>query len=94
MTERLTAAQARELAGPTAEERLEKHLDEALSAVRVAAEKKQREIALHGDFWAHGGYSQTADWKSACNSLRALGYEVDFFYEELQFVNMYTTVKW
>jgi hypothetical protein len=94
VAERLTAAQAREIAGPTAEERLEMRLDEALNAVRAAAGNKQRQIALHGDFWANGGYSQTADWKDACNALRKLGYEVDFFYEELQFVNMYTTVKW
>lgn len=94
MKERLTAAQARDIAGPTAEERLEMRLDEALNAVREAAEKKKREIALHGDFWANGGYGQTADWIAACNGLRALGYEVDFFYEERQFVNMYTIVKW
>ncbi|WP_109477655.1 hypothetical protein [Paraburkholderia sp. C35] len=91
---RLTAAQARDIAGPTAEERLELRLGEALNAVREAAEKKKREIALRGDFWTHGGYGQTADWIAACNALRNLGYEVDFFYEERQFVNMYTIVRW
>lgn len=44
MSERLTAAQAREIAGPTVEE----YVDDALMAIRAAAENKRREVALHG----------------------------------------------
>lgn len=90
MSERLTATQAREIAGPTIDERV----DAALVEIRAAAEKKKREIALHGEFWVHGGYSDTPDYKAACGILRKLGYTVEFFYEERQFVNMYTIVKW
>lgn len=90
MIERMTAAQARELAGPTIDERV----DAALVDIRAAAEKNQREIALHGDFWVHGGYNSKPDYKAACAILEKLGYTVTFFYEERQFVNMYTVVKW
>lgn len=90
MSDRLTAAQARELAGPTVDERV----DAALIDIRAAADRKQREVFLHGDFWVHGGYSETADYKAARKMLQDLGYTVEFFYEERQFVNMYTVVKW
>lgn len=90
MSERLTATQAREIAGPTIDERV----DAALVDIRAAAEKKKREVALHGDFWVHGGYGDKPKYRAACGILRKLGYTVEFFYEELQFVNMYTVVKW
>ncbi len=87
---RITAQEARELAGPTVQERV----DAVYPLIRKAAEEKKREVHLHG-WWAHGGYSgDTPDWKQACDILRQDGYTVDFFYEERQFVDMYTVVKW
>jgi hypothetical protein len=43
---RLTAAQARDLAGPTVEE----HVDWALSLIEAAAKQKKREVALVSNF--------------------------------------------
>ena len=86
---KITAAEARKLAGPTVQERV----DEVYPLIREAAEKGKREIALH-DWWANEGYSGTADYKQACMILEGDGYKVRFFYEECQFVNMYTIVEW
>lgn len=94
MIERLTAAQAREIAGQTMEERVNIAVEGALIDIRAAAEKKHRDVHLYGDPWVHGGYSDTPEYKAACKALRDLGYTVEFFYEERQFVNMYTVVKW
>ena len=86
---KITAHEARELAGPTVEERVAA----VYPLIREAAEKKQRRVALH-DWWAHEGYSKSKDYKQACMILEGDGYKVKFFYEERQFVNMYTLVEW
>lgn len=90
MSKRLTAAEARELAGPTIEERV----NAALLEIKEAAENKKRSVCLHSDFWTQGGYHETPDWNEAVKQLKDLGYDVEFFYEERQFVDMYTWVKW
>lgn len=87
---RLTAAEARKLAGPTVTERV----DEVLELVRKTAGAKGRTLSLHDDFWVHEGYSQSDKWKEAVKQLEDLGYKVTFFYEERQFVDMYTIVEW
>ena len=87
---KITAAEARELAGPTVEERV----DEVYPLIREAAQQGKRSLALTSKFWTHCGYQGTPDWREACELLRADGFEVKFFYEEQQFVNMYTIVKW
>lgn len=91
MNEKLiTAKQARKISGLTAEEQVELVCEQ----IQKAAEEKKREIHLHGEFWAHGGYNLTDDYKCATKILKDLGYEVKFHYEERQFVDMYTVVKW
>lgn len=90
MTEKFTAAMARQLAGPSVDD----HVNEALELIKKAAEKKQRSTDLVSDFWVNEGYKPTQRYKEACKQLEALGYKVKFFYEELQFVNMYTVVEW
>jgi hypothetical protein len=88
---RITAAEARELAGPIVQERVEA----VYPLIREAAEKKQRRLALHSAFWVNGGYSESKEWKEACELLRKDGFTVSFFYyEERQFVDMYTIVEW
>lgn len=87
---RITAAEARNLSGPTIEERV----DVVHQMIREAAMQKQRQVVLRDDFWTHGGYTPTAEYKEAVKILEADGYEVKFFYEERQFVDMYTVVKW
>jgi len=86
----ISAAEARELAGPTAQEQV----DAIEPLIREAAENKKRSVRLHGKFWAHEGYEKTAKYKEASEILKDLDYKVSFFYEELQFVNMYTIVEW
>lgn len=86
---KITAQEARELAGPTVQDRV----DEVYPLIRKAAEEKKHEVQLHS-WWADAGYSGTKDWKEACEILRKDGYTVEFFYAEYQFVSMYTVVKW
>lgn len=90
MNSKLTAAQARELAGPT----IDDHVAAALVVIKTNAEAKKRKAALHDDFWVRGGYGSTDEWNAAVKQLTDLGYHVWFFYQESQFVDMYTVVEW
>lgn len=90
----ITAKEARDLAGPTFEERVKEQLEFAYERIKLAAENKHRSVNLTNEFWSRGGYSGTDEYKAAVKQLKVLGFEVEFFYEELQFVNMYTIVKW
>ena len=86
---KITAAEARKLAGPTVQERV----DEVYPLIREAAEKGKRYINLH-DWWANEGYRDTVEYKQACMILEGDGFKVSFYYEERQFVSMYTVVEW
>ena len=86
---KITAQEARELAGPTVQERV----DEAYQTIRAAAEKKQRKVHLHG-WWGTAGYNGTEDYAEACKLLAADGFKVNFFYDARQFVDIYTVVEW
>lgn len=86
---KITASEAKKLAGPTVQE----IVDDVYPLIRAAAEKKQRAIHLHG-WWANEGYSSTKDYIEACKILEKDGYKLSFFYEERQFVDMYTVVEW
>lgn len=90
----ITAQEARELAGPTFEEKVADQLEFACEQIKTAAENKKRQTILHSEFWTSGGYSRTDEYKAAVKQLEELGYKVVFFYEEGQFVNMYTIVEW
>jgi hypothetical protein len=87
---KITAKEARELAGRTPQEEVEI----VYPLIQEAARKKKRSIDLHGQFLAHGGYSQTKEWREAKKILEQDGFVVTFYYEELQFVNMFTIVSW
>lgn len=87
---RITAQEARELAGPSVQEQV----DLVYPKIREAAEKGARVIHLHDSFWVHDGYSRTDAYNQACMILEGDGYKVRFFYEERQFVDMYTIVEW
>lgn len=86
----ITADEARALSGPSVEE----YVEAACESIRNAATEKKNMISLMGDFWCRGGYDNTESYKQATKMLEDLGFKVEFFYEELQFVNMYTIVKW
>lgn len=87
----MTAKEARALAGV---DDIQEEVDLVLVAIEKAAKEKKRRLDLHTDFWTSGGYSKTKDWQEACQRLKNLGFSVDFFYEERQFVNMFTKVTW
>lgn len=93
----LTAADARKLAGPTVQEKVESLLE----SVKAQAEKGHRLLKTgwthkeDEDLWVHGGYSPTEEWKKAKAILEDLGYKVTFYYDEGgQFVDMYTLIEW
>lgn len=90
MIKNFTAADARKLAGPTVEDRV----NDVLDLIKLEATKGGHEIALRDDFWVNEGYGNTKDYKLACSLLAGLGFKVNFHYIELQFVEMYTTVEW
>jgi peptidoglycan/xylan/chitin deacetylase (PgdA/CDA1 family) len=94
MTTKITAAEARKIAGPTDEEIINDNLNYAYGRIREAADKKARRALLTNDFWTHGGYESSKNWKQAVKTLEEDGFKVTFFYEERQFVNMYTVAEW
>lgn len=88
---RITAVEAKRIAGPTIDE----IIDDVCKQIEVAAKSKKRELHLHQpDVFVSGGYSTSPEWLSIKTTLEALGFTVEFFYEERQFVNMYTIIKW
>jgi spore germination cell wall hydrolase CwlJ-like protein len=86
----ITAKEARELAGPNIEELVA----ETFEAIREAATKGKRRLPLDGQFWTYGGYNKTPEWLAAKKLLEDQGFVVTFYYNEVQFVQMYTVVKW
>lgn len=93
----ITASEAREQAGATVLEIVES-LDPFIRA--AAADKKRRlntgyaQDIPHHDFWVNGGYKPDPKWVEAKQILESHGYKVSFFYEERQFVDMYTVIEW
>lgn len=88
MKNKITAKRARDLAGPTIEE----EIDAVYARIKTAAENKERCIKLHD--WANEGYGNTEKYRALEKELTGSGFEVEFFYEERQLVNMYVIVKW
>lgn len=93
---RLTAAEAKKLAGKTVTEKV----DDVLVAIKEAAKDHKRELRTSWeykedeDLWVHDGYRSTPEWTEAKKQLEELGYTVEFYYRETQFVDMYTVIKW
>ena len=77
----LTAAQAREISGPSAED----YLDTIEQHIR-----KDEPFAR----WLYGSNELAAESRKAIDALKAAGYAVDLFYQESQFVDMALRVKW
>lgn len=86
----ITAKEARDLAGPTVEEQVA----DVFEKIREAATSGKRRLHLHGQFWAYGGYHNKPDWLAAKKLLEDQGFVVTFYYNESQFVDMYTVVEW
>jgi len=92
----ISAKEARNISGETVEEKVEK-LHNAIIALAKDGKRELRTGYQHKDnpeLWINGGYSKTPDWQSAKKILEDLGYSVEFYYAELQFVDMYTIIRW
>ena len=93
---RYTANDAKRDAGPTLDEKI----DAILDAIKLAANDRKRELKTGWQYkedkslWIDGGYSTSPDWLEATKVLTDLGYDVSFYYQEHQFVDMYTLIKW
>lgn len=93
---RMTADEARLIAGRS----LDDKVDAILDAIRKAAQQKKRKLRAGWDYkddcdlWITGGYAKTNDWKQVKSTLESLGYKVSFYYREAQFVDMYTLITW
>ena len=91
MVRQFTAKDARELAGPTIEERV----DDVLIEIEKAARNKKRQLRLHEDFWTTGGYHSKDNWLDACKLLEDPGYDVEFYSQYSGgFTDMYTLIRW
>lgn len=87
----ISAAEARKLAGPSPQERV----NELEPLIKKAALEQKRHINLHDSFWVNEGYSGTKEYKLAKMILEGLGYKVSFYYKEHSIaVDMYTIVEW
>lgn len=92
----ITAAKARQLSGFTVQEKVAR----ILVHVEEMAKAGKRELRCGWDYkedsdlWIRGGYSRTKDWNEATKILEGLGFKVEFYYMETQFVDMYTHIMW
>lgn len=85
----LTASQARELAGPSPQERVESIMPQ----IRSRALQSKRFVDLDG-WWGPAGYQKTQDWNQAADILQGLGYVVEAIYEDSPVPKTITRVKW
>lgn len=90
----LTAKEARKLAGVPDEDAIKEAVEIALDRIEHEARSNKRVAKIRHHFWVNEGYSRTTQYAAACKQLTDLGYKVEFFYEERQFVDMYTIVSW
>lgn len=91
---KITAREARKLAGVADEQLIKEEVEKVYSLIRNAANDGRRILKLYTDFWVNGGYKSSPEWKAATKMLQDDGFSVKFYYEELQFVDMYTIVEW
>ena len=86
---RITAAEARRLSGPS----IHDQVDAVYLLIHRAVAEKKHSVKLYAEFWT-GGYSASPEWVQACDLLRADGYIVKFSYNETMPKDMHTLVEW
>jgi len=91
-----TAAELRALLPKTLEQKVEQVLEvcEGFAKVGKTELRTGWDYTYDQDLWIQGGYSRTEEWKLAEQLLRSMGYTVTFYYNEAQFVDMYTKISW
>ncbi|MHB1630650.1 MAG: hypothetical protein ACYCQL_00335 [Acidithiobacillus sp.] len=89
----MTATEARELAGPNADE----YLKEIEVYIREAATRKERSVIIRKNpyaSWLYDERDMSPEARIAVNKLREAGYTVLLYYVELQFVDMGLEIEW
>ena len=89
----ITAQEARELSGPTAED----YLVEIDKCIQNAANKQERSVIMRSEPYARWLYNESklsAEPKLAIKKLRDAGFTVSLYYAEYQFVDMGLQIQW
>ena len=89
----ITAEEARQLSGPSAED----YLNELDPLIRKAAINKEREIIIRKNPYAEWLYDEkdlSPEARRAVGLLRDAGYKLSLYYVELQFVDMGLQIEW
>lgn len=73
--DKITAQEARILAGPTAQDKV----NEVYPLIRAAATEHKHSVNLTDNFWVHGGYSESDTWKQLRRFLKPMGLKFDSF---------------
>jgi hypothetical protein len=75
-------------------------LKTAFKAIEQAAKDDRDSVILATEddgLWSWGGYDNGERkilYTKVCNHLKELGYDVEWYYEERQFVVMHTIISW
>lgn len=89
----ITAEEARNLSGPSAED----YLAEIDPFIRKAASEKQRSVIIRKKpyaGWLYDEKDMAPEARRALGLLRAAGYTVSLYYAELQLVDMGLEIEW
>lgn len=87
----ITAEEARRLSGLSVGE----HVEHLCNLIRLAAEAKKREVIVKSQPYERWLYEKSdPTGVKVVNELKTLGFEVDLYYKELQFVDMGLRIKW
>lgn len=86
----ITAEEARKLSGKTVEE-LAFDFNDIIK--KAAMEQKRTVLHYHGEL-ENEAYSHTKKWNDFVSYMNNLGYQVEFHYEERQFVDMRIRISW
>lgn len=90
----ITAAEAKALSGPSADD----HLKVIEKYIRRAAAEKKSEVLIKEEpyaYWLYGGQVPTEDVpKEVVRKLREAGFTVNLYYRETQFVDIGLYISW
>lgn len=89
----LSAKEARELSGPSADD----YLVEIEKLIKAAAVDKKREVLIRSEpyaYWLYRREDLGEEPRKAIEALKKAGYTVDFHYQENQFVDMALVIRW
>lgn len=87
----ITASEARKLSGKTIQE----YALDFEDCIKEAASRKERTVLKYHGELENEAYSKTKIWTDFVKYMKdELGFQVDFHYEERQFVDMRIRISW